>query len=81
MCQLECRVPKQRISVERDEVTRILTVRKFENLADHPLVMGPMYEPHDFKCSSAVRLGVDTAGVLGNLPFIILYSSIICYGK
>lgn len=64
LCQLECRVPKQRISVERDEVTRIVTVKKFENLADHPLVMGPMYEPTDFKCSSAVRLGIDTAGVL-----------------
>ncbi|XP_014283506.1 pseudouridylate synthase TRUB2, mitochondrial isoform X2 [Halyomorpha halys] len=64
LCELECRIPKQRISVERDEVTRILTVKKFENLADHPLVMGPMYEPNDFKCSSAVRLGIDTAGVL-----------------
>ncbi|CAH1403043.1 unnamed protein product [Nezara viridula] len=64
LCELECRVPKQRISVERDEVTRILTVKRYENLADNPLVMGPMYEPNDFKCCSAVRLGIDTAGVL-----------------
>lgn len=36
------------------------------NLATHPLVTGPQFQPEDINCRHAPNLGRNTSGVCGN---------------
>nr|CAD7454652.1 unnamed protein product [Timema tahoe] len=62
LCELKCRPPIDHISIEGDP-TKSLTVQKSPSYADHPLVVGPRYQPCDFRCTWATYLGKDTSGV------------------
>nr|CAD7416729.1 unnamed protein product [Timema poppensis] len=64
LCELKCRPPIDHISIEGDP-TESLTVLKSPSYADHPLVVGPHYQPCDFRCTWATYLGKDTSGVFG----------------
>ncbi|CAG2065199.1 unnamed protein product, partial [Timema podura] len=64
LCELKCRPPIDHISIEGDP-TKSLTVQKSPSYADHPLVVGPRYQPCDFRCTWATYLGKDTSGVFG----------------
>lgn len=41
-----------------------LSVQVSDNYAEHPLVIGPGYQPKDIRCSWATYLGKNTSGVL-----------------
>jgi len=63
LCELECRPPEPHVIIEGD-TTQPMLVKVIPSYADHPLVVGPRYQPSDFKCSWATFLGVNTSGVL-----------------
>ncbi|XP_075227578.1 pseudouridylate synthase TRUB2, mitochondrial [Lycorma delicatula] len=63
LCEMNCRPPEKRVFIEGDDTTKKLTVRIDTNYADHPLVVGPRYQPRDFKCVWVNYLGKNTSGV------------------
>uniref|UniRef100_A0A1B6D0L3 Pseudouridine synthase II N-terminal domain-containing protein n=2 Tax=Clastoptera arizonana TaxID=38151 RepID=A0A1B6D0L3_9HEMI len=69
LCEMECRPPGMYVSIEGD-TTKEMTVKVEPNLADHPLVVGPRYQPQDLRCVWATYLGKHSSGVfilgLGN---------------
>jgi hypothetical protein len=64
LCELKCRTPDPYISIEGD-TTKPMKVSVLRNYADDPLVVGPRYQPKDFKCNWATFLGANTSGVFG----------------
>ncbi|GLV38022.1 uncharacterized protein CBL_07820 [Carabus blaptoides fortunei] len=63
LCELRCREPTQYVSIDGDPCTK-LQVRVQDSFADHPLVIGPRYQPSDVRCTWASFLGRQTSGVL-----------------
>ncbi|KAB0802496.1 hypothetical protein PPYR_04682 [Photinus pyralis] len=61
--QMKCRPCGDYVQIEGDPLTQLTVVKK-QNLADHPLVVGPRYNPNNLRCSWSNYLGFNTSGVL-----------------
>ncbi|PSN49976.1 putative tRNA pseudouridine synthase 2 [Blattella germanica] len=62
LCDLECRPPVNHVFIEGDTSTS-LSVHVAPSYADHPLVVGPRYQPNDFRCTWGAPLGKNVSGV------------------
>lgn len=54
-------------------VTENLVVKVTENYADHPLVLGPRYQPKDIKLAWAHQLDKNISGKWGLLIYLYIY--------
>lgn len=61
--QMKCRPCSDYIQIEGDPMKHLTVIRK-ENLADHPLVVGPRYDQKDVRCTWSNFLGFNTSGIL-----------------
>ena len=63
--QFEQRPMREYISIEGDQFTDSeLSIKSQTSLADHPLVVGPRYQPKDLSLLPAYTLGVNSSGLL-----------------
>ncbi|KAJ9574031.1 hypothetical protein L9F63_008557 [Diploptera punctata] len=62
LCELECRPPVNHVFIE-GSTTAPLNVYAAPSYADHPLVVGPRYQPQDFRCNWGSPLGKNVSGV------------------
>lgn len=60
---MHVRPPIQHVRIEGD-TTKKMKVVTHSSYADHPLVVGPRYQPKDFKLSAANYLMTDSSGLL-----------------
>ncbi|XP_066993412.1 pseudouridylate synthase TRUB2, mitochondrial [Anabrus simplex] len=62
LCDLKCRPPTDYVSIQETSGAgyEVSTVPSY---ADHPLVVGPRYQPKDVRCAWATYLGKHTSGV------------------
>ncbi|XP_063972610.1 pseudouridylate synthase TRUB2, mitochondrial [Diachasmimorpha longicaudata] len=60
---LDVRPPENYVNIEGD-TTKEMTVRVEPSYADHPLIVGPRYQPNDFKMSSAHNIPYEVSGIL-----------------
>ncbi|XP_015126934.1 mitochondrial mRNA pseudouridine synthase Trub2 [Diachasma alloeum] len=60
---LDVRPPENYVHIDGD-TTKQMTVRVEPSYADHPLVVGPRYQPDDFKLSWAHRMSPDMSGIM-----------------
>jgi hypothetical protein len=70
LCELESRPPTKHVFIEGNPSTS-LSVHVAPSFADHPLVVGPRYQPEDFRCTWGAPLGKNVSGVFGMLSFSI----------
>lgn len=62
---METRPAKQLVQIEGSFTSgKALSVKLVPNLADHPLVVGPRYQPQDFRLKRVTGLGKNMSGVL-----------------
>lgn len=61
--QLECRPPRQMISIDKD-ANQDYQVKVKTDLSDHVLAVGPRYQIEDVRCNVASHLADNTSGVL-----------------
>jgi hypothetical protein len=66
LCELESRPPTRHVFIEGNPSTS-LSVRVAPSYADHPLVVGPKYQPEDLRCTWGAPLGRNVSGVFGML--------------
>lgn len=63
--EMEVRPPTDFIKIEGSVTSgKPLTVRAVQNLADHPLVVGPRYQPQDVRMTWATEVGKVVSGVV-----------------
>ncbi|XP_037291750.2 pseudouridylate synthase TRUB2, mitochondrial isoform X1 [Rhipicephalus microplus] len=63
--EMEVRPPTDFVSIEGSVSNGAqLTVKSCPSFADHPLIVGPRYQPEDFKMVHGIKLGKYTSGVL-----------------
>lgn len=74
LCELQCRPPRNHVFIQGNPSSS-LTVHVAPSFADHPLVVGPKYQPEDIRCTWGAPLGKNVSGVLGMLLccVIVLY--------
>lgn len=60
---MNVRPPKQHVCIKGD-TTKRMRVITHPSYADHPLVVGPRYQPQDFKLVCANYLGTDVSGLM-----------------
>ncbi|KMQ94988.1 putative trna pseudouridine synthase 2-like protein [Lasius niger] len=60
---MHVRPPIQHVRIEGDTTKKMKVVTQ-SSYADHPLVVGPRYQPKDFKLSAANYLMTDSSGLL-----------------
>lgn len=60
---LDVRPPDNYVHIDGETTSR-MTVRVEPSYADHPLVVGPRYQPQDFKLFWANKLATEMSGVL-----------------
>jgi hypothetical protein len=63
---MECRPPVNHVFIEGN-TTSALRVSVAPSYADHPLVVGPRYQPKDFRCTWAAPIGKNVSGVFGKI--------------
>lgn len=66
LCELKCRPPRNHVFIQGNPSSS-LTVHVAPSFADHPLVVGPKYQPEDIRCTWGAPLGKNVSGVLGML--------------
>lgn len=63
--EMDVRPPTDFVTIEGSVSNSAeLTVKSSPSFADHPLVVGPRYQPEDFKMACGLNLGKYTSGVL-----------------
>ncbi|KDR11978.1 probable tRNA pseudouridine synthase 2 [Zootermopsis nevadensis] len=62
LCELETRPPASHVFIEGNPSTS-LNVHVSPSFADHPLVVGPRYQPDDFRCTWGAPIGKNISGV------------------
>ncbi|XP_011302400.1 probable tRNA pseudouridine synthase 2 [Fopius arisanus] len=60
---LDVRPPENYVHIEGD-TTKKMTVSVEPSYADHPLIVGPRYQPTDFKMSWAHQISTDMSGIM-----------------
>jgi hypothetical protein len=68
---LESRPPTRHVFIEGNPSTS-LSVRVAPSFADHPLVVGPKYQPEDVRCTWGAPLGRNVSGVFGMLSLYVV---------
>jgi hypothetical protein len=71
LCELESRPPTSHVFIEGNPSTS-LSVHVAPSFADHPLVVGPRYQPEDFRCTWGAPLGQNVSGVFGMLLLYVV---------
>jgi hypothetical protein len=71
LCELESRPPTNHVFIEGSPSTS-LSVHVAPSFADHPLLVGPRYQPEDIRCTWGMPLGKNVSGVFGT-------SSLLCF--
>jgi hypothetical protein len=72
LSELESRPPRNHVFIEGNppsssSPSSSLSVHIAPSFADHPLVVGPKYQPEDIRCTWGAHLGKNVSGVLGML--------------
>lgn len=63
LCELQCRPPRNHVFIQGNPSSS-LTVHVAPSFTDHPLVVGPKYQPEDIRCTWGAPLGKNVSGVL-----------------
>jgi len=72
LCELQCRPPRNHVFIQGNPSSSLI-VHVAPSFADHPLVVGPKYQPEDIRCTWGAPLGKNVSGVLGMLlRYVIL---------
>jgi hypothetical protein len=71
LCELESRPPRNHVFIQGNPLSS-LTVHVSPSFVDHPLVVGPKYQPEDIRCTWGAPLGKNVSGLLGMLLHCII---------